>query len=1378
MPSLLQRRGGPRRIVRPPDLRHTVKPRLEAHPRPGELDYDDLVVHRSWRAYDEAQPDTCKYFMYELSQRDPFDETGTYHHFYKAVRLLRITRVPRYLRQTQGGEGAKLVFEQERDLLAALREQGVLFLTLIAKSPKLPLVFSWGVQAVAPTPEQAQSAADESYAVLVRQVEGTFQQLEYKPLTLSEGETLARYQSEWRHIAVARGRPLPTGLGHAGASSWLDGNRTAVESTANQLESFIRGMGDRSFLMTLVTTPVAPVEMTVAWRNISKRLSERRSDQQGQRGVSAGLAMPLGFGLADGTQQGGSQALAESAGVSETTGVSQAETLGRTESLAHGENLSVSETQQFTEGQAHTVGESESVGASVTEGVSAGVSESAGVSQQQSVSASQSQSAGASVAETEGATASVSESQQLGVSASESVSQQVSESATAGQTTGVSESAQVSESQSAAQNWSSGVNESASESAGHTVGASESVAESVSQQLGVSSTESSGLTDTEGVTSGSDLRGGVGLLGGGASTAETASVAENIGVSDQLSTSLTGSNTLTEQVSEQMSETLSRSVGVSESVGGSATETVGATQGVGTSASESASQSVSASEGVSSTRGQTASEGIAASHGVTQSLTAGQSLSQSVGVTEGASAGQSQTVGQSQSQSATAGQSASQTTSASQTSSVAATEGRGTTAGVSRTETAGVSQSASQAVSQTAGQSAAQSDTRVAALSQTHQRSGTWSAIPQIAYNISRASFDESSRTLADMIEAQHRRYLEGIESGAFLYQLFLVCEDRETLVGGSGLLKSAFWGTGSRDARLPQPFQTFDSFDEGERQRLLEHAAALTSYRRRESRVELAEPYMYSTIITPQEAAAICHPPTSEALGLLAVHDSMPVFAMPYDRDAREITMGHLVNGERAQVTTQRYGFDVDELSHTLVAGTTGSGKTTTLMRLLGEAVQVRRDVVDVDPSTGQASRTTVPAGALCLDWMSNFRDLKGVVDDDRFQFFSLSNPRLGRFRFNMLAIPHPALAPVEWANTVADLVMITYGLGEYARSIVWQMISELYAANRLEPYTLRPEVRDEETGEVIREAVVLDPVDETTLPPEAVVEGDNGERIANVFSYPELSRLVSMQHLAVRVAAEIEAMADQDRGRLMGFQHRERLQTVWRRLQYFAPGQPLAHMFDADPSLDEHTCLQVRDLVDPERGLVTVIEADGVDLQNRRFVLGGVLMAVWRHGQHAGEGVFNGHGRSPGTFLVIDEAHELLGSQGDDEDRDSAATRVAIYEAMFRRSRALGLRLVASLQNVSQVPSAITSNTSTVFAHTMFHDADRKVIANLMNWERNIGQHFREVRYLGELPVGWAIARLRAKDHFLQAAPVHFVTEPLELPRVTDAELASAAR
>ena len=1298
--------GTSERVLRRPDLRWLNRQRLSGQPMYGEIDYDELIVHRSWRSYDPTTPDQVRYFMFELSQRNPGESEFSTVYF-KALRMVRLTRVPRYLRQSSSTSGPNMVFEQMRDVLVALRERGVLFTNIIAKSPQLPLVFAYGVQGIGSTPDEAMRLADEAYAVLDFQLAGTYQQLMYKPLSIEEGEHLARYQQEWGHVAMARGRPLPASS-TVGTSSILDGNRTDVESANNQLESFIRGMSDKSFMLSLVTVPLSPMEIRGAWRNLNETLSEVRSETTGTRAVNAGIAFPLVVGASEGDSSGTTHSSGSSLGHSASEGVNTSVSHGVSDTSTAGSALSHTATSGITD----TAGTNQGVSQSATAGTSQSVTETHGTNQSTSVTDTRGVNQSTSVTDTQGVN----------------------------QSTSVTDTQGVNQSQSIAAGTTAGVNSSQTSGTSSTDGTTATSGSS----WGSSATTNDGSSSQSG--SSSNVGGGVpGVASGGSGTNNSS------GWTEGTSTGLTSGTSSSSATSSSESSSASSTVGTSQSNSLTATNSVGTSQSVAVGQSVGTSQSVAV--------GQTV--------GTSQSVAVGQTVgtSQSVGVSSGTN--QSTTVGTNQ------GTSESRAASASTASGT--TLSQSTARATSTTDSSGANRST--------GTSEDYSAAYAVAMGRTSGSSGSMAVAPSFGVSVSRNTFNAAKQYIGDLLEAQARRYGEGIKSGAFLYQMYLVTPDRETLLGGAGLMKSAFWGAGQGADQLPSPFHTIVDFEEDEQQRLLLHARAMTSYRRREPKVELIEPFMYSSYLTPTEAAAFTHPPVVEGPGLLAVHDSMPVLSIPMDRQNRDIFLGYVVNGERGVVSNIRFGVNLDEMTHTLIAGVTGSGKTTTLMRLVSEAVRIERTIVDPPTVLNPVPQErTVRASILALDWMRNMRDLASMpdlVNSGRFRFYSVLKPELGAFRWNPLAVPASGMNAAEWLNAQADNFTASFNLGEFGRSLIAEFLTELYSANRLTSYTLRAEVIDEATGQLLRGAVTLPAIPRDQLPASAIHIDSLGREVANVFTYPELSRTVGMSHLATLVAAAIERAATVEGARLMGQQMRDRLQSLWRRMSYFAPDGQYAQMLGADPDLLTRNSLAVTDLIDPDRGLVTVVETDGLDFEARRLILGSVMLAIYRYGLHHGKGVFDHDGRGPGCFVVMEESHELFGEKVSNEDSYSASTRTALYEGMFRRVRALGLRLVAVAQQPSALPDSVTANINNVFIHKVRAKEDRDKAFALLNWAATaIGGQLREWRYLGEMPTGYCIARLDARKDYTESAPIQFLTDPPVLREVSNDELEQLAR
>jgi hypothetical protein len=365
--------------------------------------------------------------------------------------------------------------------------------------------------------------------------------------------------------------------------------------------------------------------------------------------------------------------------------------------------------------------------------------------------------------------------------------------------------------------------------------------------------------------------------------------------------------------------------------------------------------------------------------------------------------------------------------------------------------------------------------------------------------------------------------------------------------------------------------------------------------------------------------------------------------------------------------------------------------------------------------------------------------------------------------------------MTTAEWLNALADNFTAAFSLGEFGRSLISEFLTELYSINRLEDYYISKPVIDQLTGERIKNPVILEAIPLTDIPQSYISYDNNGKPFVNAFTYPELTNCVSIAHLAAIVASKVEYAGTTEGGRVMGTAMRDRLQSLWRRMQYFAPGNQYNNLLSCDISPKFRTTLKVEDLVNPDKGYVTVVEADGLDIEARRLILGTLLLSIYRYGLHKGNGIFDHDGKGPGCFVVMEESHELFGSIDKGDDQFTVAKRTEIFEGMFRRARASGLRLIAVAQQPSKLPDAVTANVSTVFIHKLRHSEDRDKAFSLLNWSNVLNQQVREYRYLGEMGVGFCIARLDATDDYTESAPVHFRTELTHLSNVSDEYLKS---
>lgn len=1226
--------------------------------RPVDVPGDHVSILDCW-VETEPDRDTVRYLMYRLRLTL---ETGEAFEFVKAIRMLRVLRVPYQLREL------RTLMDIHHDVLTGLWSSGVNFLSLVAnilQPQPLGLIHCYGVQASGDRPEEARVAADAQYAALVAALQGSYRQLHFGPLDKDEADQLLRLMARLPKVLALRGIPQARKAAAQSTESAISGG-PANPAMEEQVEEFVRGMIGHEFLFLVLCSPVATSDLDRWLHQVSKEESRWASQREGTKSVSAGLSMPMMLLGNVGTVQGLSR------------GIGHTDTEAR--SVAHTEGHSVTDTVGHSESvsRSHAVGESEQLGWQRSVGHSQGISEaiqhsrSQTLSESQTVTHSESVSHARSVGETHAVSTGVTESAQHTRSTSRSEAESVQVSEGQAHTRGVAESTVHTEGEAAS------VQRGVAQSRQHAVAHGE--------QTGVTAGTSRAVGRTQGDSAGVSVDGGAVVIRGGGnwsrsasqSVTETGSYSQSYGRSQQVT------DTVGEQYSLSTGETHSRSV----------------SRGVQQSESVTRSEQVSHGRSVGITEGESVSRGVARS----QSETHGVSVQETVAVTQGRSVGH--TVGRSTSEgvAVTQGRNAQ----------VSESQGVSASRGLSVVESLGVSRAVSQSrsvghsIAETVGLSRGQAEsvTLGRSLSESQALSGGLTLGPFLSLSKSFRWVDIPADNLAKLLEEQRRRLWLSLQGqGAHFVDAYVLVADEPARQAAAAAAKAAWYGD-----VLPTPFEAM-LLSEEEQAHLLLHAQALSPCYARESIQGILEGYRYTTILLGEELAALTHPLRLEVGGPASVAEDVPELRVPA-RMTGEIYHGRIVSGAvwtpgSGHVTPYAYRIPKEHLGHALFVGQSRSGKTVGALRFVAE---VANNVSYGLDEQGRPRRLSVVA----LDWKSDWRVLKRVVEPERFYFYDMARPDVSPLRMNLIRIPQ-GVDPAFWVDLVAEAFSLAYGLGTRGYSIIWQHLTELY-------------------------------------------------RQHNVFQYPERSQRVTLHDLWQSVHnTKLDMDSPNPKGGRVGNDVRDRYQAVLDRLVYYEQGRwrDLYCYTGPDAVTVEDLCRQ--------DGRVTVLEGSLMPRVQKTFVIGLLAAAIWAYCQAR-------QGFDPGLLVVFEEAHEVVRG-ADPQQGNLININETVYETMYAEAMGLRLYLCTITQMPSRLPPSVIANCPLLYAYRMEVEQDIHTMVRKIGRDYRY-DHRELARWFTRQPTGWCVARSARVGSWLDAEPVIVATDPLALTRPSDEELAAFMR
>ena len=643
------------------DIKKILAPKSEAKP------VDDFRIIDSWALYGQKKnvkvnDQDLQYLCYELETIQP--ESGEKMHYYKAVKFLRVIRIPKSLKQSTA------LMDMQSQILSSVYQQGFNLITIIAnviEPVALGLLYLYGIQGTGETLEDAKKAADRGYIGFSAAMQSTYRVLEMRCLNAQETEWLREKMYSMDYMTVIRGIPQAQNGGEDAGNKGIGGRNLNPDSQGT-LEELITGLADYEYVLEVLSTPVFRSTLVEWCSQTEKSMTEWYGQMQGNKSFNMSLSIPIMFGSSSNTSHGWNKAYTDASSVSTNQGESY--------NTSYGENIGQSLSKSFGQTYGQTYGQSQSTSIGHTFGQSLGTSLNQSLSQGQSLSGSSGMSVGSTSGISQGQSYGWSNTQSSGLNHSLSNTESVgvtnglSFNQTHGGTFGASSSGNVggNDNSSLADNISTAINNAFNKNYSAVLGGTAGV-----DATGVNSNLSRGVGDS----SSSSYNNGAGLNDGSGA---------NWGFSKGLSGSINDSASIGQNVSASHSASVGETYGTSES------NSIGQNYGVNQSTSQSQSVGQNTSSGWGQNLGLSTGVGQSSSqsYGLSATQTSGNSYSESLSnsVTQGSSQsyGQSQSVGQGSSYSTGTGesQSTSNGTSGTTAAGVSTSMGMGPSIGYSR----------------------------------------------------------------------------------------------------------------------------------------------------------------------------------------------------------------------------------------------------------------------------------------------------------------------------------------------------------------------------------------------------------------------------------------------------------------------------------------------------------------------------------------------------------------------------------------------------------------------------------------------------------------------------------------------------------------------
>jgi hypothetical protein len=599
---------------------------------------------------------------------------------------------------------------------------------------------------------------------------------------------------------------------------------------------------------------------------------------------------------------------------------------------------------------------------------------------------------------------------------------------------------------------------------------------------------------------------------------------------------------------------------------------------------------------------------------------------------------------------------------------------------------------------------------------------------------------------LTQIMAAQEELLRQASLDGAYYTDFYVLTRTPRGKAAAEAAIRQAYQGKGPL---VVTPIQARKLGPEEEKHIRL-HAMCFAPCFERERVVGTLEAYRFTTLMLPEQLAALTAPALFEEGPAITVQEKIPVFAFnPNMEDG--ITIGYQISSERGVVTDTPFRIPRENYFHTIFAADTGFGKTVAAERMALES------------TLAWHFRTVV------LDFGAGWRRLLNApIPPERVEVWQLFPGALVPFRWNPWEVGE-RLQPDFQLKANCEIFKNAGRMGPRQLGFMRRAAREMYL--RFGVLTSDKEVwadpnwgkvRDSAEEEAINAARRARDLPERSLIGTPLPDLAAFERQALARHRSKKADMSTWVDILESYKPELDRRKD--------IASMQALEGVLLRIEPFTQGE-LARMYGGGEDtirVEELGFLGPRD--DPW-GISIVEGGAELDEYSKAALLGLIAYrlyfdAVVRRREEIGKKP------SPPLQIFFEEGNKIITGVETDTTEGKGQT-TEIFQSMWRDGRKYGAFFHVVVQNPSELPPGIVSSCNTGFFGQLKKPEDQDVaLAHLGFSPRGfVDEDYR--RFLGRQPKPWFIAKVGLNSDM--AKTTQYLIMPLMVParEPTDEEI-----